>query len=311
MNVIVANKYETILKTLNIDVIKSVTGKFESGKIVSMFQNFFFQRMILDITSIENYKDIKNIQTLSISLDMDKVILLLDDSKEVNSPIFLSQLVSIGIYNFARNLEEVQYLLEHPNIYRDVAHYQELNSYKDTSIKFQNNIQYSGPKVIGIKNITKQSGATTLVYMLKKQLQKKFNVLALEINKRDFMYFNDKDMKSISENDLKNVLDNNLNKDVVLVDLNESSQANLLCNDVIYLIEPSIIKLHKMMFISSNILKDLKNKKVVLNQSLLNSDDVKDFESEANFKVFLNLPPLDERKNDFPILEQLISKLGL
>ena len=39
--------------------------------------------MILDITAIKDYKNIANIQKLSVSLDMDKVILLLDESKRV------------------------------------------------------------------------------------------------------------------------------------------------------------------------------------------------------------------------------------
>lgn len=318
MNVIVSNRYEASLKTLNIDVIKTVAGEFEARQLVSMFQNFFFQRMILDITAIVNYKDIQNIQTLSISLDMDKVILLLDDSIEVNSPTYISQLISIGIYNFAKNLEEVQYLLEHPNTYRDVAHLHHLNENNlqvnqgiNLNSKKEVNLQVNNPKIIGIKNVTKQAGATTLTYMLVKQLQKKHSVLALEINKRDFMYFNEKSMVSISDSDLKNVLNQNISKDFILLDLNESNQAISLCNDVIYLIEPSIIKLHKMMFINPNILKKLENKKIVLNQSLLTEKDVKDFESESNLNVFFNLPPIDERKNEFPILEQLIFKLGL
>ena len=47
--------------------------------------------MILDITAIKNYKDIKNLQKLSISLDMDKVILVLDDSPNSLSPDYLSK----------------------------------------------------------------------------------------------------------------------------------------------------------------------------------------------------------------------------
>ena len=79
MNVIVANKYQTMLQGLDIDIIKTMYGEYDADEIVSTFQNFYFQRMILDITAIKNYKDITNLQKLSISLDMDKVILLLDD----------------------------------------------------------------------------------------------------------------------------------------------------------------------------------------------------------------------------------------
>ena len=49
MNVIVANKYQTLLQSLDIDVIKRVEGEFEVEELIAQFENFFFQRMILDI----------------------------------------------------------------------------------------------------------------------------------------------------------------------------------------------------------------------------------------------------------------------
>ena len=61
MNVIISNKAENILSSLQIDVIKKVQGEFSANEIISMFGNFFYQRMILDITAIKDYKDIKNI----------------------------------------------------------------------------------------------------------------------------------------------------------------------------------------------------------------------------------------------------------
>ena len=73
MNVIVANQYQSLLQGLEIDIIKQMTGEFEVDQIISTFQNFFYQRMILDITAIKNYKDIKTLQQLSIALDMDKI----------------------------------------------------------------------------------------------------------------------------------------------------------------------------------------------------------------------------------------------
>ena len=64
MNVIIANKYQTMLQSLNIDVIKVLTGEFEVDDIISSFQNFYFQRMIIDVTAIKNYRDIRVIQKL-------------------------------------------------------------------------------------------------------------------------------------------------------------------------------------------------------------------------------------------------------
>jgi hypothetical protein len=76
MNVIIANKYSEMLSNLKIDVIKNVQGEFEAEDIVSNFQNFFFKKMILDITAVKDYTNIANIQKLSFGLDMSKVILI-------------------------------------------------------------------------------------------------------------------------------------------------------------------------------------------------------------------------------------------
>ncbi|MFA7515288.1 MAG: hypothetical protein WCZ09_03690, partial [Bacilli bacterium] len=64
MNVIVANKYQSLLATLEIDVINSLNGEFAVEEIISTFKNFFFNKMILDITAIKDYKDVTNLQKL-------------------------------------------------------------------------------------------------------------------------------------------------------------------------------------------------------------------------------------------------------
>ena len=81
--------------------------------------------MILDITAIKDYKKIDNLQKLVISIDADKIILLLDDDPESSSPAFQSKLISMGIYNFTQTVEGINYLYNHPNSYRDVAHIQQ------------------------------------------------------------------------------------------------------------------------------------------------------------------------------------------
>ena len=53
MNVIIANKNRAILDQLNIDVIKKIEGEFDADSIVENFKNFYYQRMILDITAIK------------------------------------------------------------------------------------------------------------------------------------------------------------------------------------------------------------------------------------------------------------------
>lgn len=309
MNVIVANKYETMLQDLNIDIIKRLDGEFEVDDLIAQFENFFFQRMILDITAIKDYKDIKNLQKLSISLNMDRVILLLDDSPESTSAEYLSKLISMGIYNFTRNVEGIMYLYEHPNNYRDVAHIHQLEASDGPNI-LERYTKSQGVRVIGIKNVTKQSGATTLIYMMKKQLEKNYDVKAIEVDKRDFVFFRDKELISSTTTEVGGLLAKYSNSDVILVDINDSALAESLVQTVIYLIEPSIIKLNKMMMLGPKALRNLDGKKVILNQSLLSSKDVLDFEYESKLKIFYNMPPLDEREKEIMALNRFLVRLG-
>lgn len=311
MNVIVSNKYQSMLEGIGIDVIKTKNGEFEVEDIISEFQNFFYQRMILDITALKNYRDIKTLQKLSINLDMDKIILLLDDTADSTSTDYLSKLISMGIYNFTKNVEGIMYLYNNPNSYRDVAHIQQLDFTGGQDViveKYESTV--SGTRIIGIKNVTKQSGATTLTYMIRNQLLQHYSAVAIEVNKTDFKYFNDRKLISTTSAEIGNVVARYTDKDVILIDINDSVQAEQICNDVIYLVEPSIIKLNKLMLLNRNAFKNLKDKKVILNQSILSSKDVLDFEYESGVKVFYNMPPLDEREKSIHSINAFLCRLG-
>ena len=320
MNVIVSNKYQPMLESLDIDIIKSMNGEFDADEIISTFQNFFFQKMILDITAIKDYKDIKNIQKLSISLDMDKVILLLDDSQECNSNEFLSQLISMGIYNFTKNADGIMYLYNNPNTYRDVAHIQQLEpqqvSNTFVSVPTSTPVAQAQPeqtvmatRIIGIKGVTKEAGATTLTYLMKQELEKNYTVEAYEIDKRDFAFFKGDHLHSVTATQIGMEVAKN-RCEVVLIDLNNNEEIEQLCETVIRLIEPTIIKLNKLLVGDPKVLAKLANKRVVLNKSLLAKGDVKDFEYETGIKVFYNLCPVNDRAKDINEVNGLLVKLG-
>ncbi len=313
MNVIVSNKYQNMLATLDIDVIKSINGEFEVQDLVNQFTNFYFNKMIIDITAIKGYQNIKNIQALSVNFDMSKVILLLDDSAMVNSGAYLSQLVSMGIYNFTRNINAVKFLIDNPNTYKDVAQYHNLNGDDDRNnpVVFDTfaGSGSGGMRIVGFINVTEHAGATSLVYMLKKHLEVAYSVVALEVDDEDFKYFNDKSLKSTPALDISYHISNNPDAEVILIDLNNSRQENL-CNDVIYLIEPGLIKLNKLIRRDRDIFEKLKDKKIVLNKSVLNTKDINDFEHETNSKVFYNIPYLDDKKEHEQILDDFLIALG-
>lgn len=315
MNVIVSNKYQNMLATLDIDVIKSINGEFEVEELANIFTNFYFNKMIIDVTAIKGYQDIKNIQKLSVNFDPNKLILLLDDSAMVNSGRYLSSLVSMGIYNFTRNINAVKFLIDNPNSYKDVAQYHNLNGNSeddDTSGLEYDSFTGTGSgglRIVGFRNVTSHAGATTLVYMLKKHLEVAYNVVAIEVDKEDFLYLNDKSLKSTTTLDLAFNIANNPDAEVILVDLNDSTQGNL-CNEIIYLIEPGLIKLNKLIRKDRAAFEKLKDKKIVLNKSVLTNKDINDFENESNSKVFFNIPYLDDKKEHEPILDDFLVALG-
>lgn len=310
MNVIISNKYQALLATLNIDVIKTINGEFSVQDLVNQFSNFYYNKMIIDITAIKNYENINIMRELSMNFEMDKVIILLDDSPKVNSSMYLSQLVSVGIYNFTRSVDAVPFLIDNPNSYKDVASYQ---NFSNTPNMFVDNKEEDKPikleqRVIGFKNVTEHAGATTLIYMLKKHLQGIYKVKAFEVNNNDFEYFNDKTLESADFMNISFKIANSSDAEVILVDLNDGPEN--ICTEIIYLIEPGIIKLNKLIRNDRKIFDKLRNKKIVLNKSVLNSGDVRDFEYESGSKVFFNIPCLDEKLDNNKKINEFLIALG-
>lgn len=296
-----------MLMGLNIEVIKSMEGVFSIDDIIDTFSNFYFDRMLLDITAIKNHTDLDNLQKLSINMDMNKVILILDDNPESETQGYLSKLISMGIYNFTRNLEGINYLLMHPNTYRDVAHIHNVEGGEGDIIT---NNTVGRVKIIGIKNLTEHAGATTLTYLLKKHLEPNYKVSALEVGKRDFKFLEGENMVSTTDAELPKELMKKSDYDILLVDLNNYLDEEI-CNYVLYLVEPSMIKLNKLIKRDRKVFERLDNKKIVLNKSFVTEADVAVFEFEAKTKVYYNIPTIDDRKMPISSINGLIAKMGL
>ena len=310
MDTVISNKYSSVLNELDIEVSKKLEGEYTVDEIISQFKNFFFNKMFLDITAIKDYKDLTNLQKLSMSIDMDKVILLLDKDDSISdSEPFLAKLVNMGIYNFTKDKNSLMYLYTNPNVYRDVAYLQKIDTGENNSSTTNSSHFVPSRRIIGIKNITDSAGATSLIYMLKKVLSNYYSVMALEVDKRDFTYFKDKDTLTVKSDEISTIIDKYNSIDIFLLDLNKSNK-EYLCTDVLYLIEPSILKLNKLAIINPKIINDIKGKKVVLNKSLLSESEIADFEVETRIKVYYNIPPLNDKKDNSDILSPLLEKLG-
>lgn len=322
MNVIVANEQQNNLANLDVDIIKNLSGCYEAAEIVETFKSFFYNKMILDVTAMKQYQELQTYKTLVAGLDPEKIVFLLPEGSSLCTPNFLGHLISLGIYNFTTNLNGVKYLLKKSNTLQDVENIQKMASIEEkkeeSEEKEENKFvgisekSLTGTKIVGFKDVTEHAGATTLIYILKKELASTYgkdNVVALEVGDSDFQLLNDKQMISVQEQEVKNAISKLEDAKIILVDLNNCADDSF-CGDIIYLMEPTTLRLNKLVRRNQNIFQKLKNCKVVLNKSLLLNNDVSDFEGEAGIKVFYNLPPLDERKRN-AIVHDFLSKLGL
>ncbi len=321
MNIIVGNQQQRLLDRLDIDVIKRITGCYDAQTLVEMFRTFYFNKIILDVTSLKDYNVINSYKELVRGLDADKIIFYIPENSNLCTAKFLSQLVSIGIYNFTSNLEGIKYLIKHSNTYQEVEHIQKIagsSSEISSTVVRQKNVEetrpeesrynYMSTQIIGFRNVTSHAGATTLIYMLKKELTSIFgnsSVLAIEINKNDFSVFVDKKMISVSKDNIKDVLKKAQDFKFVLIDLNDFAE-NSICDEVCYLLEPSIIKLNKLIRLNNNVFQRLKGRKLILNKSLLSEKEIENFEAEAKTKVFYSIPALNERKRNDVIYDFLV-----
>ncbi len=327
MNVIVANEQQGQVASLDIDVIKSITGSYSANELVEMFKNFFYSKMVLDVTAIKNYSDIQQYRILAQGLDVEKTVFFIPEGSSLCTPNFLAKLVTLGIYNFTTNLDGVRYLLKKSNTYNDVAHIQQMGGgiieeptpaptdLDDDDGEGKPQIQQgslSKTMKVGIRNVTDHAGATSLIYMFKKELVSVFGenkVIAIEVNKNDFQFYNDKTMISSNTQELRNVIERYNGVSVILIDLNDFED-NTICDEVLYLLEPSTLKLNKLIRKNKHIFTKLKDKKVIFNQSLLTSKDVSELEYEAGIKSFFNLPPVNDRKKN-DVITELLAKVGL
>ena len=313
MNIIVSNKQNQLLNSLSpeIDLMKAVSGEFSVNEIVQMFDNMIYKNLIIDITSIKGGNDLKVLQQLAISLPMNKVIMVLDENPNSVKPEFLSGLVSTGIYNFTRNRDGIIHLINNPNTLESVAKYQIQDNVNVNGELATNVVRDKKVKIIGFKNVTPHAGATSLIFMCKRVLATRYKVGAIELDKNDFSYYRDEDMVSTDSKGKKmfNVISMLPDANIILIDLNKAKLEDE-CDRVVYLLEPSIIKMNKLVRENRAMIDELKDKCLVLNKSMLSPKSIMDFEYETKLSMFYNIPPLNDRDIDTHILPKFLHKLG-
>jgi len=325
MNVIVLNEKKE-LNNLNIDVIKSVDDVHTVEELIGMFTNFFFNKMVLDITAVKDYNDYSNLKKLFQTIDGNKVIIYLNDIS--NTKEFISDLITLGVYNFTSDYDEIIELFNNPRRYDDVKdlHISEnvydVNSEIDASFGVNQNKEYTfddfilpgeydgDKKIIGVVNLTSHAGATTLVVQMVKQLNVNYKAIGIEMNKQDFVFFNTPYLYSCTSSAevLKKLKEHN-DVDAVVVDLNNVDHKEF-CTDVIYLVEPGIIKITKLIKRNGKAFEELSGEKIVLNRTNMDEKQVSEFEVESNVKIFSVVSNFRDNLDRVISVDRLLSKLG-
>lgn len=326
MNVIVCNERKE-LNNLTIDVIKSVEGVYSVEELIGMFTNFFFNKMILDVTSIKDYHDYSNLKRLFSNIDGNKVILYLNES--TNNKEYISDLVTLGVYNFTVNYNEILELFNNPKTYNDVSNLQISKSNYDINKEIDSELginqenkeftfedftlpgEYDGnKKIIGVVNLTEHAGATTLVVQMIKQLNIYYKAIGIEMNKQDFVFFNTPSIYSCTNrDDVLRKIKEHQDVDAVIVDLNDYNHSEF-CNDIIYLMEPGTIKITKLLKRNGKIFEELSGSKIVLNRTNMDDSNISEFEVETKCKIFSVVSNFRDNIDRVISVDRLLVKLG-
>ena len=329
MNVIVANERRVELNSLNIDIIKNVEGLYTVDELIGMFTNFFFNKIIIDVTAIKDYSDYRNIKKLFEVIDTKKAIILLNENNNLTtSKEYISDLITLGVYNFTADINQVMELYNKSRDFADVSDLQikkttfDINSEIDkangvnqkedfTFADFVLPGEYDGDKkIIGVKNLTEHAGATTLVVQMVKQLNAKYKAIGIEMNKQDFIYFKTPNIYSCtSDADVLRKIKEHQDVDAVIVDLNNYNHQGF-CTDIIYLIEPGIIRMTKLIKRNSKIFEELSGQKIILNRTNMDDSQVSEFEVEINAKMFSVVSNFRDNLDRVISVDKLLNKLG-
>lgn len=317
MNVVTANENKGIIDKLDIDIIKRIDGQFELRELLSKFVNLYFNKMIIDITSIKDYQSLDVVKELAKAVDPSRVIIILNNDPIVNSQFYMSNLIACGFYNFTRNFEGVKFLYNTPNTYDNVKHLtmseEEIMRQNEEYIESHTVVASNkNRQVIGFVNLTNHAGATSLVNMCVRQLNASgYQAVGLEMFRQDLLFYHDSNLSAcFNRNDLENKLRLYEDVNAIFIDLNEFGEADKFCDKVIYIIEPSYVMLTKLLKKNRNSFAEHKDDLILLNKSFVNDQEIPDFEYESKLTVFFNLPPLNDRNKNLEPINDFLRKLG-
>ena len=117
MNILFTNKYRDYLINFDYNVIKEINGEYSSKEILTMLKGITYNKVIIDLTIIKDYKELSNIRELSTNINPSNIIILLSNEPITTSKYYISNLINMGIYNFTLMPGEIVNLINYPRSY--------------------------------------------------------------------------------------------------------------------------------------------------------------------------------------------------
>lgn len=315
MNIVIKNENRGIINNLSIDVVKTLDGEFTRDDLERELSLVNYNFVIVDLTAIKNYYDNNYLYDFLGYFNVpNRVIIVLNDGFVANSKIFLRNLIEHGYYNFATSDVDIVRLLDRQNTYDDVKTYvygyDFMQSDTTRSVRDEKVFQ-TNKTIIGIENGYEHSGATTFMYLLVKELSKKYRVKGIEMYKNDSKFFKDDRIISCDSRAEAEIIIKTLKDiDIFVFDLNGSDVGDI-CDKVFYLVEPGIIKLNKLVKGNRDIYNKLIGKNVILNRCNIPTEEIKNLEYETKLNILTTIPNLNEREDNGVIMKNVCSKLNI
>ena len=117
MNIVIENLNENIINSIGISNASVFKGVYDITQIFGQISALQYEKVIIDITALNNYSDINSIKSLLSFIPNDKIILVMNEQNVTTD--YLKSIIESGLYNIAYNGEQIVTLYSNPNTYDD------------------------------------------------------------------------------------------------------------------------------------------------------------------------------------------------
>lgn len=293
MYLVFSNKREDDIRTsfINKDLMfKENNGMFSIDEIINTIgYQRAFKGIIID-TSV-----VKDIDSFGDDLKKYKVNIDLDTYFYTEDETHYNTLVSLGYYNFAKNIDSLLYQLDNSRSYQDVVGYHVLTS-ENVTIPSPKDIDIK-TKVVLLESLTHYVNVEKILYSFVNQMNNLgYKTEGTTFKENTLNLYDEKKLYELMESDFYRTLLSKNDVEYMFVNTtksNNSTEYDNICHKKLYIIDDSKLEIMKLERID---FKELKGQTILVQDSRLSMDDLINLELKYKAKV-VPLPFITDWKN--------------